>query len=160
ESGEILLFKNHELMFCKRRGVWGSYFHDEIIQLLSNRTTHTIKEIRKAIYFTALDCSFAGSGGCLVYLNKDDLETALTHIDINDIMDENYFAIKKQQIIDESRKLYNLGKPLPFEENISFNEYILQNNLVKSACLRECIHGRKFHELSRKLRQEIASVDG
>ena len=160
ESGEILLFKNHELMFCKRRGVWGSYFHDEIIQLLSNRTTHTIKEIRKAIYFTALDISFAGTGGCLVYLNKDEVENALTHIDINDIMDEKYFNLKKNQLIEESRKLYNLGQKLPFDENITFDEYINLKQLNKSTCLRECIDNRKFHELNRKLRQEIASVDG
>lgn len=160
ESGEILLFKNRELMYCKKRGVWCSYCHDEIIQLLSNRTSHTIKEIRKAIYFTALDCSFAGSGGCLVYINKDEVEDALTHIDINDIMDEKYFELKKQQLLEESRKLYNLGKKPPIEENITYNEYINQKGLSKSACLRDCIAGQKFHEINRKLRQEITAVDG
>lgn len=160
ESGEILLFKNRELMFCKKRGVWGSYCHDEIIQLLSNRTSHTIKEIRKAIYFTALDCSFAGTGGCLVYLNKDEIENALTHIDINDILDEKYFELKKQQLIEESRKLYNLGKEIKVTEEDKFLDYISKNNLVKSSCLRECIGQRKFQELSRKFREEITAVDG
>ena len=160
ESGEILLFKNRELMYCKKRGTWGSYCHDEIIQLLSNRTTHTIKEIRKQIYFTALDCSFAGTGGCLVYLNKDEVSDALTHIDINDILDEKYFEMKKQQLIEESRKLYNLGKPQPLADEITFNEYIEERSLTKSACLKECIEGKKFHELSRKFRQEIVGVDG
>ena len=160
DDGEILLFKNHELMYCKKSGVWGSYCHDEIIQLLSNRTTHTIKEIRKQIYFTALDCSFAGTGGCLAYLNKDEIENALTHIDINDIMDEKYFEIKKQQLIDESRKLYNMGKPVPISEDISYEQYISEKRISKSACLKGCIQDKKFHELNRKFREEIVGVDG
>lgn len=160
EGGEILLFKNHELMYCKKRGVWCSYCHDEIIQLLSNRTTHTIKEIRKAIYFTALDCSFAGSGGCLAYINKDELENALTHIDINDIMDEKYFNIKKQQLLEESHKLYNLDKKSPIEEDINYQDYIKSRGLTKSNSLKQCIAGRKFHELNRKLRQELIAIDG
>ncbi len=160
DSGEILLFKNHELMYSKKRGIWCSYCHDEIIQLLSNRTTHTIKEIRKAIYFTALDCSFSGNGGCLAYVNKDELENALTHIDINDIMDEKYFNIKKQQLLEESRKLYNLDKKPPIEEDISYQDYIKTRSLTKSDALKQCIAGRKFHELNRKLRQELTAIDG
>ncbi|MBQ3493887.1 MAG: hypothetical protein IJA69_00560 [Clostridia bacterium] len=160
ESGEILLFKNHELMYCKKHGVWGSYCHEEIIQLLSNRTTHTIKEIRKAIYLTALDCSFAGTGGCLVYLNKDESVNALSHIDIFDILEEDHFEEKKNQEIEEARKLYNIGKDKPIGEDVNFNDFITSNNLVKTACLRECIKGKKFHELNRKFRQEIVGVDG
>lgn len=160
EGGEILLFKNHELMYSKKRGVWGSYCHDEIIQLLSNRTTHTIKEIRKQIYFTSLDCSFAGTGGCLAYLNKDEIENALTHIDINDIMDEKYFEIKKQQLLEESRKLYNIGKPIPIAEDATYEQFITEKKICKSACLKECIQDKKFHELNRKFREEIVGVDG
>ena len=127
---------------------------------MSNRTTHTIKEIRKAIYFTALDCSFSGNGGCLAYVNKDELENALTHIDINDIMDEKYFNIKKQQLLEESRKLYNLDKKPPIEEDISYQDYIKTRSLTKSDALKQCIAGRKFHELNRKLRQELTAIDG
>lgn len=160
ETGEILLFKNHELLFCKKRGVWGSFCHDEIIQLLSNKISHTMKEIRRAIYLTALDCSFAGDGGCLVYLNKDMTEQALTRIDIKDILEERYFNIKKEQEIEESRKFYNIGKAHIVEEDDDFESYIGNNSLVKTASVRECIAGRKFHELSRKFRQEIVGVDG
>ena len=160
ETGEIMIYKNHDLMYCKKRGVWGSFCHDEIIQLLSNRTTHTIKEIRRAIYLTALDCSFAGTGGCVVYLNKDESKNALSHIDIYDILEENYFEEKKNQEIEEARKLYNIGKNLPIIEDVNFQDFIDDNKLVKTACLRECINGRKFHELNRKFRQEIVGVDG
>lgn len=160
EGGEILIFKNHELMYCKKRGVWCSYYHDEIIQLLSNRATHTIKEIRKAIYFTALDCSFEGSGGCLAFVNKDELENALTHIDIDDIMDEKYFNIKKQQLLDEAHKLYNLDKKPPIEEDITYQDYIKTHELTKVNALKQCIAGQKFQELNRKLRQELIAIDG
>ena len=160
ESGEILLLKSRELMYCKKRGSWCSYYHDEIIQLLSNRTSHTIKEIRKAIYFTALDCSFASTGGCLVCVNKEEVESALTHIDINDIIDERYFEIKKKQLLEESKMLFNIGKQRKIEENTSFEDYINENKLIKSACMKQCIAGRKFHELTRKLRQELTGIDG
>lgn len=160
ETGEIMLYKNHELMYCKKHGVWGSYCHDEIIQLLSNRTTHTIKEIRKAIYLTALDCSFAGTGGCLVYLNKDESKNVLNHIDIYDILEESYFEEKKEQEIEEARKLYNIGKEKTIGDDVNFQDFINNNKLVKTACLRECIRGKKFHELNRKFRQEIVGVDG
>lgn len=159
-SGEILLFKNYELMYAKKGGSWGSYCHDEIIQLLSNKTNHTIKEIRKQIYFTSLDCSFARTGGCIVYLDKDDVESALTHIDINDIINEKYFNIKKAQLIDESHKLYNFQKPSPVTEETTFADFVKTNAMAKSVCLKECIADKKFHELSRKFREEIVGVDG
>ena len=160
ESGEILLLKNREIMYCKKRGVWCSYYHDEIIQLLSNRTSHTTKDIRKSLYFTALDCSFAGTGGCLVCVNKDRVLDALTHIDINDIIDPNYFELKKKQLLDDSKTLFGIGREKIVEENTTFDEFINTNHLIKSACFKQCIAGRKFHELTRKFRQELTGVDG
>ena len=159
-SGEIMLFKNYELMYVKKGGSWGSYCHDEIIQLLSNRTSHTIKEIRKQIYFTALDCSFARTGGCIVYLDKDGVENALTHIDIHDIINEKYYEIKKNQLIEESHKLYNFTKPIVVDENQTFEDFLSDKTMIKAACLKECIADKKFHELSRKFREEIVGVDG
>ena len=159
-SGEILLFKNYDLMYAKKSGSWGSYCHDEIIQLLSNRTNHTIKEIRKQIYFTALDCSFARTGGCIVYLDKDSTQSALSHIDIHDIVCEKYFEMKKTQLIEESHKLYNFKQPLIISENMTFDEFLNGKGMSKSACVKECIGQKKFHELSRKFREEIVGVDG
>lgn len=159
-SGEILLFKNYELMYAKKGGSWGSYCHDEIIQLLSNKTNHTIKEIRKQIYFTALDCSFAKTGGCIVYLDKDGAQNALSHIDIHDIISEKYFEMKKAQLVEESHKLYDFKQSQQIGDDMTFNEFLNDKGMCKSACVKECIGQKKFHELSRKFREEIVGVDG
>ncbi|MEG1751536.1 MAG: hypothetical protein RR140_00975 [Clostridia bacterium] len=160
-NGDLLIFKNRELVFANRRDVWISYCHDEIIQLLSNRTSHTMKEIRKAIYFTALDCSFTNSGGCLAYLNKDKCAIALEHIDIHDIVSETHFELKKQMELDMAKNMSVVTETIePENFFIPFADFLQKKNSSKTHALVQIIDGRKFHELSRKLRQEIIGMDG
>ena len=161
ESGDMLLFKNRELIFARRRGLWNSYSHEEIIQLLSNRSSHTIKEIRRAIYYTALDVSFSGYGGCIVYLNKDKSEQALSHINAYDILSEKQYELKREMEKEEAGKLYNLDNP-DYEEvvNNNFATFIQSSNCVKSATILKIIGNKKFHELNRKLREELVAMDG
>ncbi|MBQ8792430.1 MAG: hypothetical protein IJZ62_02305 [Clostridia bacterium] len=71
KAGDFLIFKNKNLLFSKRQGVWNIYSHEEVIQLLSYRGSYSLKDIRRSIYYTALDSSFSYDGGCIVYLNKD-----------------------------------------------------------------------------------------
>ncbi len=92
KNGEILIFKNRNLLFANRLGRWNIYSHEEVIQLLSYRGNYSIKDIRRSIYYTALDSSYSYNGGCIVYLNKDEAEYALTHINAHDIIDEKYFS--------------------------------------------------------------------
>lgn len=162
ENGDLLLFKNHVLQFARRRGVWNSFDHETMIDLLSNRTNHTMKEIRKAIYITALDVSFAGNGGCIVYLNKDNQMQVLNHIDMDDILSEQHYEQKKQLERDEQEKLYNLFNKNYIENilNFDYNEYLDENKCLKTKTLRKIINGRKFHELNRKLREELVAMDG
>ncbi len=158
-NGEILIFKNRSLKYSKKRGVWNTYFHEEIITLLSNRTSQSIKEIRKSIYFTALDISFAGTGGCLVYLNKEFSEQALSHIDIEDILDKKHYELKREQLLDQPKRKQR-GESFVDYSNIPYEEYVLKYEKTKTRVLKETIAGRKFHELNRKLREELASMDG
>mgnify|MGYP002515467858 CR=1 FL=1 len=159
-NGDILIFKNRSLIYSKKRGVWNSYCHDEIITLLSNRSSASIKEIRKSIYFTSLDVSFAGTGGCLAYLNKGLTEQALSHIDINDILTEKHFEMKRLQLAEASKKRSkNQSSTIDFN-NITYQEYVEKYEKTKTSCLKQTIAGRKFHELNRKLREELSSIDG
>lgn len=156
-NGDILIFKNRSLIYSKKRGVWNSYCHDEIIALLSNRSSASIKEIRKSIYFTSLDVSFAGTGGCLAYLNKVSTDQALSHIDIDDILTEKHFEIKKAQLAEINKKR---NKTTIDYSNMTYQEYVEKYEKPKTSCLKQTIAGRKFHELNRKLREELASIDG
>ena len=86
-NGDFLIFKNRNLLFSKRSGTWNIYSHEEVIQLLSYRGNYSLKDIRRSIYYTALDTSYSYCGGCIVYLNKYMAESALAHINANDIID-------------------------------------------------------------------------
>ncbi len=162
ENGDILIFRNKSLMFSKRLGVWNVYSHDEIIQLLSNRGNYSLKDIRRSIYYTALDVSYGYSGGCLIYLNKDTAEQALTHINAHDILDERYYEIKRKQEIANASKLYNLHFLSQVEEmfKVPYQQFLVEQKCYKSQCIRKIINGKNFHELSRKLRQELVAMDG
>ncbi len=162
KNSDFLIFKNRELLFSKRLGNWNVYSHEEVIQLLSYRGNYSLKDIRRSIYYTALDTSFAYSGGCIVYLNKDMAELALTHINAHDILDERYFEIKKRQELENAGKLYNLQNLSYVESvfNVSYQDFLYQQRCIKAECLRKIISGKPFHELSRKLRQELVSMDG
>ena len=162
KNGDFLIFKNRELLFSKRLGGWNIYSHEEVIQLLSYRGNYSLKDIRRSVYYTALDTSFAYSGGCIIYLNKDTVEGALTHINAHDILDERYFEIKKRQELENAGKLYNLQNLATVEAmyNVSYQTFLEEQNCVKVECLRKIISGKPFHELSRKLRQELVSMDG
>ena len=46
------------------------------------------------------------------------------------------------------------------EEVVPYNEFIAGERCAKVANIRSMISGRKFSDLSRKLRQELLSVDG
>lgn len=162
DSGDLLIFKNRTLMFAKRRGKWNIYSHEEVIQLLSYRTTHSLREVRRAVYLTSLDCSFKYSGGIIVYLKRDMVEQALTHINANDIVEEKYYNLKKVQQLEDADKLFNLNNAEEIRQLYSdnFENYLSKNCCFKSMCLNQMIQGRKFHELSRKFRQEIVAMDG
>lgn len=158
-NGDILVFKNRSMVYSKKRGVWNSYCHDEIIALLSNRSSASIKDIRKSIYFTALDVSFAGTGGCLAYLNKGATEFAISHIDLDDILTEKHFEIKREQLLEGSKKRTKLVNGMDLA-TITYDEYVENIEKTKTSALKQTIAGRKFHELNRKLREELASIDG
>lgn len=161
-NGDFLIFKNRNLLFAKRSGSWNIYSHEEVIQLLSYRGNYSLKDIRRSVYYTALDTSFNYSGGCIVYLNKDEAEKALVHINAHDIIDERYFEIKKQQMLEEGGKLYNLQNLALTEAtyNVPYITFLKEQKCVKAQTLRKIINGKPFHELSRKLRLELVSMDG
>ncbi len=161
-NGDILIFKNRNLLFANRLGRWNIYSHEEVIQLLSYRGNYSIKDIRRSIYYTALDTSYSYNGGCIVYLNKDEIENALTHINAHDIIDEHYFELKKAQVLEVAGRLYNLQTLSSVEAtyNVPYLTFLQEQRCVKAQSLRKIINGKPFHELSRKLRLELVSMDG
>jgi hypothetical protein len=59
-SGEILVFRDGQLFFARRSGRWSFLTHEPI---LTQMGTPQDEKIRKAVYETCLDASFARTGG-------------------------------------------------------------------------------------------------
>ncbi|WP_232825585.1 hypothetical protein [Albibacillus kandeliae] len=60
--GEILIFRDAQLLFARRSGNWHFLTHGPIIRQMGVPKN---EDIRKAVYETALDASFARSGACI-----------------------------------------------------------------------------------------------
>lgn len=156
KNGDILLFREKTLLFAKRNGTWVCFSHEEIISKLADRSGDYTQEVRTAIYLSALDTSFARTGGCIVHLNKEDSQNVLKHIDIADVLDEASYVHKLEENISTSFFL----DAKDGESAESFDEFLREDNMVKSANLIKIIDDRKFYELDRKLRLELMSIDG
>ena len=157
DNGDILIFHDRNLVFAKRNGEWIRFSHEEIVYRLQDKTQETTLDTRKAIYISALDTSFARTGGAVVHVSKGEEENVLKHIDVNDLMIEEYYLMKCNQNIQLSffSSINNgVSNIVPYEE------FLRSERCVKTANLRRVVAGRKFFELPRKLRQEIMSIDG
>lgn len=69
-NGEVLIFKDERLQFAKRRGTWRYYAHDSVVLRLGVGN----KQLRRAVYESCLDVSFARTGGCIAVLSARSLE--------------------------------------------------------------------------------------
>lgn len=157
-GGDILIFHDKNLVYAKRGGVWSRYSHEEIIDRISDNISDLSDKTRQAIYLSALDVSFAKTGGCVVHLNKSAEETFLKHINESDILLKNYYLTKYDQ---EHNLITSIEQQEPIiEEKPSYEDFLSKSTSNKISNLRCMINGRKFADLSRKLRQELLSVDG
>lgn len=156
-DGDILLFHDKNLVFAKHAGVWSRYSHEEIIDRISDYSNELSDKTRKAIYLSSLDVSFAKTGGCVVHLNRNQDRTFLNLINKADILIEDYY----NQKLELSNNLIEMSEEnSPHLEEPSYEEFLHSPQCKKISNLRCMISGRKFGDLSRKLRQELLSVDG
>lgn len=154
--GDILLFKENMLVFAKKRGKWLSFSHEEIINRLAERRTESVDEVRKAVYLSSLDVAFAGTGGCIVHLNREDGHAVLRHINKIDIMQEDCYEEKCQEDLSQSF-FFGIKQE---NEVVKYEEFLREDRCVKLAGLRQIVGGKKFHELGRQLRQDLLAIDG
>ena len=94
-----------------------------------------------------------------MYLNKDYTEQALSHIDIDDIMCQKHYELKQQELREKPKKKVKQQNIIDLA-NVPYEEYVENYEKTKTSTLKTTIAGRKFHELNRKLREELACIDG
>ena len=155
-TGDILVFHDKNLIYAKHAGVWSRYSHEEIIDRISDNANELSDKTRKAIYLSALDVSFAKTGGCVVHLDRNSGSNFLRQINEADILMESYYD-EKYEIC---RDLSIIDPEKLDETHPSYEEFLNSSRSGKISNLRCMISGRKFADLSRKLRQELLSVDG
>ena len=154
-DGDILLFKNKELIFAKRNGNWVCFTHQVIIDKLADRVGDG-EEIRKAIYLSALDTSFNKCGGCVVHVSSNDRYNVLKHINPADVLVEDCY----NHIMQENKNKSFFAELTEENSFEPFKEFIKQDKCSKTANLIKIIGNKKFHELTRKLRVELMGIDG
>jgi hypothetical protein len=116
-NGEVLVFKERKLRFAKRRGAWRYYAHESVVKRLGVGNV----QLRRAVYESCLDVSFARTGGCVAVLSTKGRAKVGHVLDGRDL------------IADPQR---------PRTKLLAFS--------VK----------KPFHELDRRYRQELLSMDG
>jgi len=123
-NGEILVFREGELFFSKRRGEWRLFTHDSVLTQLSFGSRKTYQKLQEAIYLSALDASFARCGGCIGLVHKSELT-----------------KLRKNSILKTE-------------------DWLTSDSSTKTKALRKFINNKKFHDLDRRVRQEILGIDG
>jgi hypothetical protein len=68
--GEVLVFHNRRLRFARRRGTWFHFPHESVIKRMGRIGNIGL---RRAIYETCLDVSFARHGGCIALVKRSEL---------------------------------------------------------------------------------------
>lgn len=65
-NGEVLIFREKQLAYAKRRSFWRSFPHRSVVYEHFSVPFVTEEEnAKRAVYLTALDLAFSGKGGCL-----------------------------------------------------------------------------------------------
>lgn len=83
-NGEVLVFKDEKLQFAKRRGAWKYYTHEAVVQRFHSGNT----ALRRSVYESCLDVSFARSGGCIAVLGASTAKSKLKDtVDADDLIE-------------------------------------------------------------------------
>lgn len=101
-NGEIAIFYNGELCFAKRRGLWRYFSHNSVIKIFTSTGLgrKSPEFFRKEIYLTALDISFARTGGCIGVVTKSNIKKMhqAKLINDSDMLASDKSSIKAQAI--------------------------------------------------------------
>lgn len=166
-NGDIILAKDKGIKLVKREGKWLNFskdvFSSFVSALLDKKSDDSFIKLVEEIYLSALDVSFAHSGGIIAYvLNEKEGEITRPNL---------YIRLRDGKGVD------GLGKPiLNFVDNLSigiapydklvelnpgyFNSANMKKRFIKRAFLQKVTGNSSFCSLDRRLRAELISMDG
>lgn len=114
-NGEILLLKDKELKFAKRRGSWRSFHHKAAITQMKAKSNWLENTLIESIYLTSLDVSFGRSGGCICHTRKTmEAQIYKNEIVNTDDLTEKSLTCKSSTVnkIVEGRSLNEMDRKL------------------------------------------------
>jgi len=79
-GGEILVFRDRQMLFSRRSGRWSFLTHEPVITQMG---TPQDKSVRRAVYETCLDASFARTGACIGVVSSNHM-ASLPRIVVNE----------------------------------------------------------------------------
>ena len=70
--------------------------------------------------------------------------------------------MKKQRVIEEAGQKQDLKKIMQVTNYYAgtFQDFLERNNCYKTLALQKLIAGKKFYELTRKMREDLVALDG
>jgi len=117
--GEILVFRQGQLIFARRSSRWHFLTHAPVITQMNIPRD---RDLRLAIYETCLDASFARTGACIGVISHENRDA--------------------------------------WTKRVSVDDQLRQRTSLKTRALSRLVHGRRFTGIDRKVRQELAAIDG
>jgi hypothetical protein len=118
--GEILVIRDGQLAYARRNGRWYFLTHEPVITQMRGCKSQAV---RRAVYASCLDASFARTGACVGIMSSGDV--------------------------------YRLRDIVPKDE-----DHLGNPQSEKASFLRKVIGNQSFHNLDRRLRLELLTVDG
>lgn len=108
--GEILVFQDSELRFARKSGRWHFLTHAPVITQMGGPDS---KDLRKAVYATCLDASFARTGACIGIVTSGHIKDWPTlAVSADDHIGSNSTKAKALTAMVAGRKFQDLDRRL------------------------------------------------
>lgn len=153
KNGDILIFKNRQLFFAKRRGRWLHFSHQAYLAELGYQTQGNSRSTIEALYLSMLDVSFRRKGACIGFFRKNAVTPWMINERRNQRVAQN---LSQEELVRLSQtRLHSY-----LEEIVGSGDRLDNKGSSKTTLLRTALPSTHFSHIPRKLRAELLSIDG
>ena len=152
-NGDILIFKNRQLFFAKRRGKWLHFSHQAYLAELGYQAQGNSRSTIEALYLSLLDVSFKRKGACIGFFRKNAVTPWMINERRNQRIGQN---LTQEELVDLSQARLRSF----LAEIVNRDDMLAQEGSSKTALLRTALPSTNFSRIPRKLRAELLSIDG
>lgn len=170
-NGDIIIAQKQKIAFVRRAGHWLNFsqsaFYSIIKEYISNKN---VDRIIPSIYCTALDVSFAHSGGLIAVVDtnspkwKEAIKSKkplVTRADL--LLDDDFITFPKSLISLYKNEINKIKRKHNKEKNTILSGKIqdLRKRYNKRRYLLQILEEeRQFEHIDRKLRADLSGLDG